>query len=174
MTDPDARHPTPAFPLWNTDTITTLGRLPNWDVGSTSYLGNTPNWKLQNQDNWKTWWPDCDIFGMPSGIHLPQFDGSGWSNWSRILEAILTLHEAEDVLLSESCPSSVNQDKWNSIQQHTKAYLHLYVKQDIYSLIASDLELPSFKHKWDKLKNTYGGASGSTTVFNMWIQLIQA
>ena len=92
---------------------------------------------------------------MPSGIHLPQFDGSGWSNWSGILEAILTLHEAEDVLLSESCPSGVDQDEWNSIQQCTKAYLCLYVKQDVYSLITSDLELPSFKHKWDKLKNTY-------------------
>jgi len=49
--DPDTRLPTPAFPLWNTDTITTLGRLPNWDVGSTSYLGNTPVWKLQNWDD---------------------------------------------------------------------------------------------------------------------------
>jgi len=26
---PDTQHPTPAFPLWNTDTITRLGRLPN-------------------------------------------------------------------------------------------------------------------------------------------------
>jgi len=59
--DSDTRHLTPAFPLWNTDTITTLGRLPNWDVGSTSYSGNTPVWKLQNQDDWKTRWPDCDI-----------------------------------------------------------------------------------------------------------------
>jgi len=29
MIDPDTRHPTPALPLWNTDTITTLGQLPN-------------------------------------------------------------------------------------------------------------------------------------------------
>jgi len=48
MINPDTWHPTPAFPLWNTDTITALGRLPNRDVGSTSYLGNTPVWKLQN------------------------------------------------------------------------------------------------------------------------------
>jgi len=63
MINPDTWHPTSAFPLWNTDTITTLGRLPNQDVGSTSYLGSTPVWKLQNQDDWKTWWPDCDTSG---------------------------------------------------------------------------------------------------------------
>ena len=114
------------------------------------------------------------MFGMPSGIHLPQFDGSGWSNWSGILEAILTLHEAEDVLLCEACPADADQDEWNSIQRRTKAYLRLYVKQDVYSLIALDLNYPSFKHKWDKLKNTYGGALGSTAAFNMWIQLTQA
>ena len=58
--NPDTRHLTPALPLWNTDTITTLGWLPNWDVRSTSYLGNTPVRKLQNQDDWKTQWPDHD------------------------------------------------------------------------------------------------------------------
>ena len=55
-----------------------------------------------------------------------------------------------------------------------KAYLHLYVKLDIYSLIASNTNLPTFKDKWDKLQDTYGGASGSTTVFNLWRQLTQA
>jgi len=60
MINPNTWLPTLAFPLWNTDTITTLGWLPNWDVGSTSYLGNTPIWKLQNQDDWKTQWPDRD------------------------------------------------------------------------------------------------------------------
>jgi len=29
VTDPDTQHPTSAFPLWNTNTITTLGQLPN-------------------------------------------------------------------------------------------------------------------------------------------------
>jgi gag-polypeptide of LTR copia-type/Integrase core domain/GAG-pre-integrase domain len=111
---------------------------------------------------------------MPSGIHLSQFDGSGWSTWSGILEAILTLHEAEDVLLLTTPPSGVDQDEWDSIQRRTKAYLRLYVKPDVYSLIASNAEFPTFKHKWDKLKETYGGASGSTTIFNLWIQLTQA
>jgi len=40
--DPDIQHLTPAFPLWNTDTITGLGHLPNQDIGTTSYLGITP------------------------------------------------------------------------------------------------------------------------------------
>jgi len=72
--DPNTRHPTSAFPLWNTDTITALGRLPNWDVGSTSYSGNTPVWKLQNQDNRKTQWPDRDIrMSFPSKwLWLPE------------------------------------------------------------------------------------------------------
>jgi hypothetical protein len=37
-------------------------------------------------------------FGLPSGIALPQLDGSNWAHWSGTLEAILTLHEAEDVI----------------------------------------------------------------------------
>src|ERR1700742_2777276 len=113
-------------------------------------------------------------FGMPSGIHLTQFDGSGWNNWAGMIEAILTLHEAEDVFINASPPPSVDQLDWDSIQRRTKAYLRLYVKPDVYSLIASDVEMPTFKAKWDKLKETYGGASGSTTVFNLWIQLKQA
>src|SRR5712672_4279044 len=54
-----------------------------------------------------------------------------------------------------------------------KAYLHLYVKLDVYSLITSNTNLPTFKDKWDKLQDTYGAASGSTTVFNLWRQLTQ-
>ena len=113
-------------------------------------------------------------FGMPSGIHLSQFDGSDWSNWSGTIEAILTLHEAKDVILHSSIPTGVDADNWSSVQRRSKAYLRLYVKPDVYSLIASDADLPSFKDKWDKLKNTYGGASGSTTIFNLWIQITQA
>jgi len=111
---------------------------------------------------------------MPSGIHLSQFDGSDWNIWSGTLEAILTLNEAEDVLMHSTIPSGASPDEWTSLQRKTKAYLRLYCKPDVYSLIASDTELPSFKEKWDKLKNTYGGASGSTVVFNLWIQLTQA
>src|SRR5487761_1078519 len=66
-------------------------------------------------------------FGMPSGIHLTQFDGSGWSNWSGTIEAILTLHEAEDVFTLTSPPSGIDQSDWDSVQRRTKAYLRLYV-----------------------------------------------
>src|SRR5260370_4472267 len=38
-------------------------------------------------------------FGMPSGIKLSQFDGYDWSNWSGILVALLTLHEAAVISL---------------------------------------------------------------------------
>ena len=110
---------------------------------------------------------------MPSGIKLSQFDGSDWSNWSGMLKALLTLHEAEDVFLMTLAPSGVDVDEWSSIQRRTKVYLRLYVKPNVFSLIASNSELPTFKEKWDKLKQVYGSATGSTTIFNLWIQLTQ-
>src|SRR5258707_2528883 len=73
-------------------------------------------------------------FGMPSGIKLSQFDGSDWSNWSGILEALLTLHEAENVFALKMAPSRVDKGEWDSLQRRTKAYLHLYVKPDVFSL----------------------------------------
>jgi hypothetical protein len=113
-------------------------------------------------------------FGMPSGIKLSQFDGTDWPNWSGMLEALLTLHEAEDVFTVTSAPSGVDEDEWSSVQRRTKAYLRLYVKPDVFSLIASDTKFPTFKQKWDKLKQVYSGATSSTTIFNLWIQLTQA
>src|SRR5258708_39225705 len=53
-------------------------------------------------------------FGMPSGIKLSQFDGSNWSNWLGILEALLTLHEAEDVFALKMAPSRVDKGEWDS------------------------------------------------------------
>src|SRR5712672_2406562 len=113
-------------------------------------------------------------FGIPTGIKLEQFDGSDWVNWSGIMEAILTLHEADDLLRFRSAPTNVPSLEWESVQRRVKAYLRLYIKPDVYSLIASATDLPTFKDKWDKLKDTYGGASGSTTAFNLWRQLTQA
>ena len=127
-------------------------------TGAITWLGTTGN----------------TTFGMPAGITLPQFDGTGWSNWSGILEALLALHKAEDMFTLDACPTGVNAVDWNSIQRRTKVYLCLYVKQDIYSLIANDTAYPTFKHKWDRLSATYGGTLGSTTIFNLWIQLTQA
>jgi len=71
-------------------------------------------------------------------------------------------------------PTNVPDIEWESIQRRIKAYLHLYIKPDVYSLIASRTDLPTFKDKWDKLKDTYGCTSGSTTAFNLWRQLTQA
>jgi len=83
-------------------------------------------------------------FGMPAGITLPQFDGTGWSNWSSILEVLLALHEAEDVFTLDARPTAVDAADWNSIQRRTKAYLCLYIKQDVYSLIADDTVYPTY------------------------------
>src|SRR5260370_8058773 len=71
-------------------------------------------------------------------------------------------------------PSRVDKGEWDSLQRRTKAYLCLYVKPDVFSLIASDAKFPTFKNKWEKLKQVYGSATGSTTIFNLWIQLTQA
>ena len=59
------------------------------------------------------------------------------------------------------------------ISRCAKAYLCLFIKLDVYSLIASDTDYPTFKQKWGHLHNTCGGASGSTAIFNTWIQLTQ-
>jgi hypothetical protein len=80
-------------------------------------------------------------FGLPSGIALPQLDGSNWAHWSGTLEAILTLHEAEDVirLSTNPDPANISAEVWDSLQRRAKAYLCLYTKQDVYSLVASDV-----------------------------------
>jgi len=113
------------------------------------------------------------VFNMLVGITLPQFDRTEWHQWAGILKALLTLHEAEDMFDYLTHHNQVSNKEWSLVQRRTKAYLRLYVKQDIYSLIASDIDFPTFKHKFDRLKATYGGALGSTTIFNLWIQLMQ-
>ena len=85
----------------------------------------------------------------------------------------MILNGAEDLINLRAAPANASPDNWTSVQKSTKAYLRLYIKPDIYSLIASDVDLPTFYDKWEKLKGTYGGASGSTTVFNLWRQLTQ-
>jgi hypothetical protein len=76
--------------------------------------------------------------------------------------------------MHDTCPAGTDVDEWATVARHAKAYQCLYIKPDIYSLIASEVNYPTFKAKWDLLHNTYGGASGSTTVLNNWIQLTQA
>jgi hypothetical protein len=112
--------------------------------------------------------------GVPHSVHLPHFDGTGWSDWSGTLEAILSLYEADNGILHATCPAGTDVDEWAAVSRRAKAYLCLYIKPDVYSLIASEVDYPTFKDKWDLLCNTYSGASGSTTVFKNWIQLTQA
>ena len=68
---------------------------------------------------------------MPAGIHLPIFDGSEYTTWAGMLEAILALHEADDVIRSATLPTGANPDEWATISRRSKAYLWLYVKPDI-------------------------------------------
>src|ERR1700692_1805287 len=111
-------------------------------------------------------------FNIPHGIHFPIFNGEDWPHWSGTMEAILVLYEADDVIRHSSAPSGVDPDDWNAVHHRAKAYLRLYIKPDIYSHIASEVDYPTFKDKWDVLSIMYGGAVGSTAVFNQWISLI--
>ena len=113
-------------------------------------------------------------FNVPNGVNLPRFNGKDWANWSGTMEAILVLYEADDVIRYDACPSGVDVDDWAQVHRRCKAYLRLYIEPHIYSNIASEVEYPTFKDKWDVLKRLYGGAAGSTAIFNTWIELIQA
>jgi hypothetical protein len=148
-----------------TSTATTSGSAASASAGSVSGSAGTKD-RVNNAYT--------STFGIPTGIKLEQFDGSDWANWSGIMEVILTLHEADDLLRFRSAPTNVPTIEWESVQRRVKAYLRLYIKPDVYSLIASATDLPTFKDKWDKLKDTYGGASGRTTAINLWRQLTQA
>jgi hypothetical protein len=111
---------------------------------------------------------------IPHGVNLPHFNGSDWATWSGTLEAVLVLYEADDVISHDTCPTGTDVGKWNEVCRCAKAYLCLYIKPDVYSLVALEIDFPTFKLKWDALHNTYGGSLGTTTVFNTWIQLTQA
>ena len=110
---------------------------------------------------------------MPPGTNLEVLSGQNWNVWSAVITAILQLNEVDAILTYDSCPQGVDNDDWNSVQKKTKAYLCLYCAADIYSTVASEIDFPSFKEKFDRLKETYGGV-GSTAVFNLWIELTQA
>ena len=110
---------------------------------------------------------------MPPGTNLPALTGQNWNLWSGILTAILQLNEVDSILSYNSCPSGVDGEDWGSVQKKTKAYLRLYCAADVYSTVESDVEFPTFKDKFDRLQVTYGGV-GSTSIFNLWIELTQA
>ena len=133
--------------------------------GGTAATGTTSALRIANTN--------LGAFNIPSGIHFGIFDGNNWAHWSRTMEAILVMYEADDVIRHQTCPSGTDIDEWAAVHQRAKAYLRLYIRPDIYSHIASETDLPTFKEKWDVLNLMYGGAIGSTTIFNLWVSLIQ-
>src|ERR1700747_2385458 len=48
-------------------------------------------------------------FSIPSGFKLEQFNGTGWTKWSNLMEVIITLQEAEDILTLAPCPTGFDQ-----------------------------------------------------------------
>jgi hypothetical protein len=72
-----------------------------------------------------------------------------------MIEAIFGLYKAENIFCLAVPRSGTDQGNWDSLQKHTKAYLCLYIKPDMYSLITPDTDYPTFKDKWDKLRDTY-------------------
>jgi len=91
-------------------------------------------------------------FRMPARIKLDQFDGSDWATWLGILEAILTLHEAEDLLRFIDAPTislKSNGDCSRAGQRHTYAYM----SNQMYTPHRIKYQSSTFKDKWD---NTTG------------------
>ena len=112
-------------------------------------------------------------FSMPPGTQLEVLSGSNWSSWSGVFSAFLQLNDIDCILTHETLPSGVDSDNWNSIQKKAKAFLRLYCTTDVYSAVESDINFPSFKAKFEQLRDTYGSV-GSTSTFNLWIRLTQA
>jgi len=115
----------------------------------------------------------ASAFTVPSGTHLEALSGQNWSVWSGTIGALLQLNEVEDILTHDTSPSGVNADEWSSIQRKTMAYLRLHCTPDVFSIVESEVDFPTFKDKFDQLRETYGG-TGSTAIFNLWIELTQA
>jgi hypothetical protein len=107
-------------------------------------------------------------FGLPTGIQLPKLNGANYAHWSSTLEAILMLQEAEEIIYLDANPdpSNIPADQWSSLQKRGNTYLCLYIEPDVYSMVSSPVEYPTFMHKWDALKALYSGVEGSTSVFN--------
>ncbi len=113
------------------------------------------------------------ILYMPSGTQLEVLSGYNWSSWSGVFTALLQLNEVDAILFHAALPSGVDPDDWASVQKKAKAYLWLYCAADVHSTVESEVEFPTFKEKYEQLRDTYGGV-GSTAIFNLWIELTQA
>jgi hypothetical protein len=115
----------------------------------------------------------ASTFTMPPGTQLGILSGPNWNTWSGIFLAFLQLNDIDDILMHETLLSGVDSDDWNSIQKKTKAFLCLYCAPDVHSIVDSETDFPSFKARFDRLRETYGSV-GSTAIFNLWIELTQA
>ena len=113
------------------------------------------------------------ILYMPSGTQLEVLSGHNWSLWSGVFIALLQLNEVDAILSYTALPSRVDPDDWASVQKKAKVYLRLYCAADVYSTVESDVDFPTLKEKYKRLRDTYGGV-GSTAIFNLWIELTQA
>jgi len=113
------------------------------------------------------------ILYMPSGTQLEVLSGYNWSLWSGVFTALLQLNEVDAILSHTAIPSGVDPDDWASVQKKAKARLRLYCVADVYSTVESDVDFPTFKEKYERLRDTYGSV-GSTAIFNLWIELTQA
>jgi hypothetical protein len=101
---------------------------------------------------------------MPPGTHLEVLTGPNWNVWSGVLSAILQINEVDSILVHDTCPSPVDRDDWSSVQKKSKAYLRLYCSPDVYATVESDTDFESFKAKYDRLKETYGGVGSTVTL----------
>ena len=102
--------------------------------------------------------------------HFEVLTGQNWNIWARTLGAILHLNEIEAILQYDTAPSPVGADNWTLIQKKALAYLCLYCAADVYSIVESDINFPTFKDKYNRLCDTYGGI-GSMAVFNLCVEL---
>jgi hypothetical protein len=114
----------------------------------------------------------ASTFAMPPGTQLEILSGPNWNAWSGLFSAFLQLNDIDDILTHETLPSGVDSDDWNSIQKKAKAFLCLYCAPDVHSIVDSEIDFPSFKARFDRLRETYGNV-GSTAIFNLWIELTQ-
>lgn len=96
-------------------------------------------------------------FVMPPGTHLEVLTGQNWNVWSGVLCAILQINKVDSILTYDTLPMKVDQDNWDLVQKKSKAYLQLYCTSDIHATVESEVDFPTFKHKYDHLKDTYGG-----------------
>jgi len=127
-------YPTPAFPLWITDTITRLGRLPKQDVKSTSYLGITPvrnsrTWTTERHGDLTMTLEQASLSKMTSTSR--EVKGKGWSKDWRIRYLPETNDTSPKALSNLKCPfDTIPKPKDSVPAEFTENVQHLLSSQD--------------------------------------------